>query len=122
MAGGAFVGPQPRRRAYGPDVRDQQHGRAALTLHHVAFLGNARPLNQGGFKLNVWTAKVLHSCRFYFWQPYEPSRDEFRRNADESREQAGRCHNPLDKERWLKIAEHWLKMALEAQANDAGRT
>jgi hypothetical protein len=34
--------------------------------------------------------------------------DEFRRNADDCREQAERCHNPLYKERWLKIAENWL--------------
>lgn len=32
----------------------------------------------------------------------------FRKNADECREQAGRSRNPLDKEHWLKIAEHWL--------------
>jgi hypothetical protein len=43
--------------------------------------------------------------------------DKFRRNADDCREQAERCHNPLDKERWLKIAENWLKMALEAEAD-----
>jgi hypothetical protein len=37
--------------------------------------------------------------------------DEFRKNADE---QAERAINPLDKERWLKIAEHWLQMSQEA--------
>ncbi len=43
--------------------------------------------------------------------------DEFRRNADECRQQAERAINPLDKERWLKIAEHWLKMAQEAESD-----
>lgn len=32
--------------------------------------------------------------------------DEFRKNADECHEQAAKSHNPLDTERWLKIAEH----------------
>jgi hypothetical protein len=40
--------------------------------------------------------------------------DEFRKNADECRRQAELSLNPLDKERWLKIAEHWLQMAQEA--------
>jgi hypothetical protein len=40
--------------------------------------------------------------------------DEFRKNADECRQQAAKAFNPLDKERWLKIAEHWLLMAQEA--------
>lgn len=39
--------------------------------------------------------------------------DEFRRNADDCREQAERAINSLDKERWLKIAEQWLQMAQE---------
>ena len=33
--------------------------------------------------------------------------DEVRKDADECRQQAERAINPLDKERWLKIAEHW---------------
>jgi hypothetical protein len=41
--------------------------------------------------------------------------NEFRTNADECREQAARAINPLDKERWLKIAQHWLQMAQEAE-------
>jgi hypothetical protein len=40
--------------------------------------------------------------------------DEFRRNADECRLPAERSLNLLDKERWLKIAEHWLQTAQEA--------
>jgi hypothetical protein len=40
--------------------------------------------------------------------------DEFRKNADECRQQAAKAFNPLDKERWLKIAEHCLLMAQEA--------
>jgi hypothetical protein len=43
-----------------------------------------------------------------------PGADEFRKNADECRQQAESAINPLDKERWLKIAEHWLQMAQEA--------
>ena len=42
--------------------------------------------------------------------------DEFRKNANECRQQAAKAFNPLDKERWLKIAEHWLRMAQEADA------
>jgi hypothetical protein len=42
--------------------------------------------------------------------------DEFRKNADECRQHAAKAFNPLDKERWLKIAEHWLLMAQEADA------
>jgi hypothetical protein len=37
--------------------------------------------------------------------------DHFRANADEVRKQAERSINPLDKERWLRIAEDWLKLA-----------
>jgi hypothetical protein len=32
-------------------------------------------------------------------------------NADEARKQAERSINRLDKERWLRIAEDWLKLA-----------
>ena len=45
--------------------------------------------------------------------------DEYRKNADDCRQQAERCRNPLGKERRLKIAEDWMKMAQEA---DDGRT
>jgi hypothetical protein len=41
----------------------------------------------------------------------------FRRNADECRQQADRAFNALDKERWLKIAEHWLDMAQKQEAS-----
>jgi hypothetical protein len=37
--------------------------------------------------------------------------DEYRKNADECRQQAEGSLNALDKERWLKIAEQWLMMA-----------
>jgi hypothetical protein len=37
--------------------------------------------------------------------------DEFRKNADECRQQAAKSIGPLDKERWLKVAEQWLQMA-----------
>ena len=42
--------------------------------------------------------------------------DEFRKNADECRQQSAKAINHLDKERWLKIAEHWLQIAQEAEA------
>jgi hypothetical protein len=32
----------------------------------------------------------------------------------ECRQQAERARNPLDKERWLKLAEQWLEMAQDA--------
>jgi hypothetical protein len=52
-----------------------------------------------------------------YWEPNPMSRaDEFRKNADECRQKAAKAFNPLDKERWLKIAEHWLLMAQEADA------
>ena len=41
--------------------------------------------------------------------------DEFRKNAEECRQQAAKSFNSLDKERWLKIAEHWLQMAQEEE-------
>jgi cold shock CspA family protein len=45
--------------------------------------------------------------------------DVYRRNADDCRQQAERCLNPLDKERWLKVAEDWMKLAQKA---DDGHT
>jgi hypothetical protein len=36
------------------------------------------------------------------------------RTPDECRQQTAKAFNPLDKERWLKIAEHWLLMAQDA--------
>jgi hypothetical protein len=41
--------------------------------------------------------------------------DRFREMADECREQAARSLSPLDKERWLKLAGDWIKMAEEAE-------
>ena len=37
--------------------------------------------------------------------------DHYRANADEARKQAERSINTLDNERWLRIAEDWLKLA-----------
>jgi hypothetical protein len=42
--------------------------------------------------------------------------DEFRKNADECRQQAEKSIHPMDKERWLKLAWHWLQMAQEEDA------
>ncbi|MBR1155837.1 hypothetical protein [Bradyrhizobium sp. JYMT SZCCT0428] len=39
----------------------------------------------------------------------------FRNQADECREQAERAINPLDKERWLRLSEEWLKMTASAE-------
>jgi hypothetical protein len=47
--------------------------------------------------------------------------DDFRRNAAECHEQAARSLAPRDKQQWLKIAEHWLKLAEateQAKPND----
>jgi hypothetical protein len=46
--------------------------------------------------------------------------ETYRENADECRQQAERSINPADKERWLKIAEYWLKMAQEADTIGGG--
>jgi hypothetical protein len=45
--------------------------------------------------------------------------ETYRENADECRRQGERSRNIADKERRLKIAEHWLQMAQEA---DEART
>ncbi|MBR1235407.1 hypothetical protein [Bradyrhizobium sp. AUGA SZCCT0182] len=42
----------------------------------------------------------------------------FRNQADECREQAERAINPLDKERWLRLSEEWLKMTASAEKDN----
>ena len=42
--------------------------------------------------------------------------DRFRKQADECREQAERSISPLDKERWLRLAGDWIRMAQDAEA------
>ena len=42
--------------------------------------------------------------------------DRFRKQADECREQAELSLSPLDKERWLRLAGDWIRMAQEAEA------
>ena len=42
--------------------------------------------------------------------------DEFRKHADDCRQRAERATNPFDKEHWLDVAEHWLKMAAAEEA------
>ena len=37
--------------------------------------------------------------------------DQYRKFAEEAREQAQRAISALDNERWLKIAEDWLELA-----------
>jgi hypothetical protein len=40
---------------------------------------------------------------------------KFRAQADECRQQAERALNPLDKERWLRLAGDWMKMVQEVE-------
>jgi hypothetical protein len=47
--------------------------------------------------------------------------DEYRKNADDCREQAAKALRPLDKERWLKLAEDWLKLAKIEESKPKGR-
>ena len=44
--------------------------------------------------------------------------DQFRKSADECRELAGQSTSPEHKERWLKIADDWLRLAEAVEAND----
>jgi hypothetical protein len=37
--------------------------------------------------------------------------DEFRQNAADCQQQAEKSLTAHDKQQWLKIAEHWLKLA-----------
>ena len=39
----------------------------------------------------------------------------YRRRADEARRQAGKAADALDKERWLEVADEWLKLAAAAE-------
>jgi hypothetical protein len=39
----------------------------------------------------------------------------FRKQAEESREQAAKAVSPLDKEAWLRLAEEWLKLAMTVE-------
>jgi hypothetical protein len=48
--------------------------------------------------------------------------DEFRKNADECGRRAAKSIGPLDKERWLKLAEHWQLMAQQEDARQTGHT
>ena len=44
--------------------------------------------------------------------------DQFWKNADECRQLAGQSTSPDHKERWLKIADDWLRLADALEAND----
>jgi hypothetical protein len=44
--------------------------------------------------------------------------DEFRKNANECKQQAEKARQHLDKERSLKIAEHRVQTAQEAEPNE----
>jgi hypothetical protein len=45
---------------------------------------------------------------------------KFRKQADESGEQAAKAVNPLDMEAWLRIAEEWLKLAISVEGRRQG--
>jgi hypothetical protein len=53
-------------------------------------------------------------------QPLASKAEEFRKNADDCRQQARRAKHSFDKEHWLEMAKHWLKMA--ATEEDAIKT
>jgi hypothetical protein len=46
---------------------------------------------------------------------------EYRRYAQEARQQAEKAISPDDKRRWLEIAEEWLKLAISVEAWTAAR-
>ena len=47
--------------------------------------------------------------------------EEYRRYAEDARNQAQKALSPDDKRRWLKLAEEWLKLALAAEAQKASK-
>ena len=42
----------------------------------------------------------------------------FRKQAEEAREHASKAFSQLDKEAWLRVAEDWLKLAVNAEQRD----
>jgi hypothetical protein len=44
--------------------------------------------------------------------------ERFRKQAEEAREHVARALSPLDKEAWLRVAEEWLKLAVNAEQRD----
>lgn len=42
--------------------------------------------------------------------------EEFRKNADDCRRRAERAANAFDRQHWLDVAEHWLKMVAAEKA------
>jgi hypothetical protein len=46
---------------------------------------------------------------------HDPEAARFRKQAEESREQAAKAISPVDKEAWLRLAEEWLKLALSTE-------
>jgi hypothetical protein len=44
--------------------------------------------------------------------------DEFRLNAVECQEQAAKLIDPPDRQHWLKLAEHWRKLADAIDENE----
>jgi hypothetical protein len=72
----------------------------------MAFL--ARPARAS---VSIVTARVLD----YPDEMSDQDIERFRAQADECRAQAERAMNPLDKERWLRLAGDWIKMAQDAE-------
>jgi hypothetical protein len=48
--------------------------------------------------------------------------DNYRKNADDCRAQAEKAVSALDRERWLKLAEEWLRLAQAEDQRDPPRT
>jgi hypothetical protein len=47
--------------------------------------------------------------------------DEFRKNADDCHRRAESAAGSFDKEHWLEMTEHWLKMAAAEEAASKDR-
>ena len=47
--------------------------------------------------------------------------EEYRRYAQEARQQAERAISPNDKRQWLEIAEEWLKLATQTEGRRFGQ-
>ena len=47
--------------------------------------------------------------------------DQFRKQAEEARQQAGRAISSLDKEEWLRVAAEWTKLAEDAEKRSRDR-
>ena len=44
--------------------------------------------------------------------------EQYRKRAEECRQMASKVISPLDKEAWLKLAEDWLRLALNSEKRE----